>query len=455
MTNTRNRHNGDPGIPTGDFVFIIFPPTLFVVSLIYSVALVSRVIDHVALSFVYSAIIVVVGFLIITRLKSRARAVSIYLVLLLVIGIHVGFLVGLALLDGPSDLLWVDDTFRNHLPGAIAFADWLDRGGSIEIFDENPFKKIYLSSMWVGMFFNFLGPSPIVSSLAIIPVKLLTMLCIFKAANNVFKDRFVALTAAIIYALMPSVTFFTLLFLKEFLIHFYVALALYIFTECIKRPWLCVLLIFPLGGLFIDRFYVAIVLAVGFYAYYLRNSKNVYIHVLVTLVLAVTLIAVFDYYFRGMGVVELIETISGFEEAHNEGEGVTPTINIWVDLFRITFTPFFAWSKFKIFSGIDSLIIFGSFLHQAVMIFYFIGLVRTRKSGFALLNISLGIVLVLFAIIAPYNARARDSFYPLIAIFAAIGIATTFANRSYRNNRLLTRAKDNGLTLARARLQSS
>jgi hypothetical protein len=442
MTNKRNSHNGGPRIPTGDFVFVISPPTLFVVSLIYSLALVSRLVDHVILSFIYSIIIVIVGFLNISRLKSRASAVSIVFVLSLVIAIHLGFLVGLALLDSPSDFLWVDDTLRNHLPGAIVVSDWLDKGGTIEIFDKDPFKTLYLSSIWVGAFFHIFGVSPIVSSLATIPIKLLTVLCIFKAANNCFEDRFVALTAAIVYALMPSVTYFTLLFLKEFLIQFYVALALYILSVCIKKAWMCALLLFPLGALFVDRFYVAVALAIGFYAYYFRKSKSVYVHAFAAIIVGVAVMAVFDYYFRGMGVRELIETASKFEEAHNEGVGVTPTINIWVDLFRITFTPFFSLSNVKGFFRIDSLLIFGTFLHQIVMILYFVGLARTRKSSFAILNISLGMVLVLFAIIAPYNARARDSFYPLIAIFAAIGIATSFGNRVYSNNKLLMRVSN-------------
>src|SRR5436190_2936487 len=88
---------------------------------------------------------------------------------------------------------------------------------------------------------------------------------------------------------------------------------------------------------------------------------------------------ILGHYFTGQGVTELLETISTFQEVHNESDDVTPTISIWIDLPRIIFTPFFTMVKVNTYTNFDSLLIFGSFLHQAVMIFYFIGLIRMRK----------------------------------------------------------------------------
>lgn len=439
VSDARAGHVEASKILPADFVFVCTPPLLFFVSFLYSIALVSKVVNHNTLSFLYSLVLIIVGLLNISRLRSRATAVSVQFVLLLVIAVHLGFLLGFGFMNGPSDFLWATDTLNYHLPNAILVSEWLDNGGNIEIFDADPFKTIYLSNMWVGLFFYLFGVSPLVSSLALIPIKLGTVVLIYKATNNFVEDRFVALTAAVLYALMPTVTFYTLQFYKEFFVQFLVALELYIVSECIKRPGMIVMALIPLAALFVDRFYLSIMLIVGLCAYYFRSAKRLYSTLLITLIAAVGITGILGYYFGGQGVAELMSTIREFQEVHNEGEDVTPTINIWVDLFRIIFTPFFTFRKVDEYSGFDSLIIFGSVLHQIVMIFYFIGLVRMRKSGFALLNISFGMLLVLFAIIAPYSGRERDSFYPLIVMFASIGIATSFANRFYANGRLLTR----------------
>lgn len=413
-------------IRVDDFIFVVTPPLLFVVSLLYSLLLLGGLLPGGALSFLYTTILLVVTILNVGKLRFRANVVSINYVFLLLLAIHLGFLITFGLMHGPDDYLWVPDSYNIHLPNAISVRNWISNGGEIEVFGENPFEKILFSNMWVGVFFYLFGVSPIVSATAFIPIKLLTVLLIYKTANNLLHDKFIALTGAILYVLTPAIIVYTLQFYKEFFIHFLIALAFYIFSESIKRPWVSVLIALPLGGLFVERFYLVVMLLAGFGAYVFINSKSLHTKLLISAISAVGVIGVFNYYFKGQGLLELVSTIDAFREAHNEAEDVTPTINIWVDLFRITFTPFFSLKKLDSWSRFDSMMIFGTFLQQAVMALYFWGLLRARKWRFAILNVSLGVFVVLYANIAPYGGRERDSFYPLIVIFASVGLASVF-----------------------------
>jgi uncharacterized membrane protein len=55
--------------------------------------------------------------------------------------------------------------------------------------------------------------------------------------------------------------------------------------------------------------------------------------------------------------------------------------------------------------------------------------IRTKLKT-AILVVPFALFLLLFAYLAPYSGRQRDSFYPVIALFAAIGLQKIMKMRS-------------------------
>ena len=92
-----------------------------------------------------------------------------------------------------------------------------------------------------------------------------------------------------------------------------------------------------------------------------------------------------------------------------------------VAFIKILFSPYFSNNKFSIFTGPSSLLSWGSFINQLIIISAIVGLLKNfRKSSVHFyLWLPLLIFLLFAAYISPWSGRLRDSFYPLIACYAA------------------------------------
>jgi len=385
--------------------------------------------NYIALSLFYIVIIFGVAVLIIQSILSKAVSVGVGYIASLTMCNHVGILLGFSIGLGPDYMLWPDDTIDHHLPNAIAFSEWLSGIGTLEIFTDNPFAKVYISNMWVGIFFYVFGTYPVVSGFAMLLIKLIAVALIYYAAFNFLKDKSVASIAAIIYGLLPTLTFYTLQFYKDFFIHFLVALVLFIISKSIKRQKYAIFLVLPLGAMFVERFYLLVMICVTLVLYYWSQSGKVGLKISIFVLGGGASLAVLDYYFAGQGIIELIITIQEFEAAQNESIDATPTTYIALDLFRSAFTPFFNFYKLNSYSHLDSILIFGGFIHQLTMIFYFKGLWVARKDRVIILNYAFLFLIVILALIMPYAGRARDSLYPLVSLFAAIGISSVWGRK--------------------------
>lgn len=349
---------------------------------------------------------------------------------------HVGILLGLSVGLSPDYVLWPDDAIDHHLPNAIVFSEWLSGVGELEIFTDNPFAKIYISNMWVGIFFFIFGAHPVVSGVAMLLIKLITVVLVYYSALNFFNNRPLASVAAIIYGLIPTVTFYTLQFYKDFFVHFLVAATLFILSKTLKRPNFAIFLALPLGAMFLERFYLLVMICAALVLYFFRRSGKLGLKILVFLLGCGVCSMALNYYFPGQGFGELLQTMQSFEAAQNESVDVIPTTYFALDLFRTIFTPFFNFYKLESYSHIDSILIFGGFIHQLVMIFYFRGLWVACRERAVVLNFAFILLLVVLALVMPYAGRARDSLYPLVSIFAAIGIFSIWG-RNQLNGRWL------------------
>lgn len=387
---------------------------------------------HAILSLFYVIAMFWVAIALIFYLHRRPLLVGPGYIALLIFCNHIGLLCGYSLANGTEYMLWPADAIDHHLPNAIAFSEWISGVGEIEFFSDNPFKKIYVSNMWVGLFFLVFGVYPIVSAFAMLIIKLITIILIFKSALNFTKDQSIALTASIIYGLLPTITFYTIQFYKDFFIHFLVALTLFIFFRAIEKPKMLILIAIPLVILFVERFYLLVMICVALTFYYWSLTGKKFMKLVILALAGLTSFIVLNHYFEGRGVQELIETIQSFESTQNDSTDVTPTTNIALDFFRIAFTPFFNMYKLNQYSAFDSILIFGGFIHQLIMLFYLRGLWIERKNRVVFINFAFFFLLVILALIMPYDGRARDSFYPLVSIFAAIGIASLLKSKKLK-----------------------
>lgn len=404
------------------------PFTVFLAALIFSLGLMIGWPHHAFLSIFYNVAIFGVAVTLIVSLHRQPSLVGPGYVALLTLCNHVGLLIGYSLAGGSDDMLWPWDAVNHHLPNAIAFSEWISGNGEIAIFDDNPFKTVYVSNMWVGLFFSVFGVFPVVSAVAMLVIKLITVMLIYGTALNLTRNKSVALTAAIIYGLLPTITFYTIQFYKDYFIHFLVALIFFIFSRSIRKPenviLTVILMAVPLAILFVERFYLLVMICAALTLYYWSLKGKVFLKLAILCLAGLASFIVLNHYFEGQDIWTLIETIQSFQATHNAAPDVTPTTNIALDLFRIAFTPFFTLDKLNNYNAFDSILIFGGGIHGLIMLFYLRGLWIERKNRVVLINVSFLFLMVLLALIQPYDGRARDSFYPLVSIFAAIGIAS-------------------------------
>ena len=405
-------------------IAIFFPVAIFILALIFSLGIVSGFVNHIFISFVYVISISIIASLLIWMNLKKSILITPKYVAFLAFCNHIAILIGFLIASGPDYLLWPVDAMSHHLENSINFSSWLIDGTRVDFYDENPFKKIYISNMWVGIFFALLGENPISSGIAMMVIKLFTIILIFKSTFIITSNRWISSSASIIYALIPTVTFYTIQFYKDFFIQFIVALIIYIIFRFKTRFISIVLISLPLIILISDRFYLSIIILIAYSSFYLIHEKNK-IKCFFLFVFGILLsILIFHYYFKNRGIFDLFDVINDFADSHNNSLDSTPSTNIFFDLFRITFTPFFLRYKLDNYFGFDSLLIFGGFIHQIVMLLYFKGLWMSRKNDLIVINISVLLLLILLGLIMPFDGRARDSLYPLISIFAAIGISS-------------------------------
>ena len=137
---------------------------------------------------------------------------------------------------------------------------------------------------------------------------------------------------------------------------------------------------------------------------------------------------------RDFGEIEFFPRLARFRADMMAPSDISREWNadLWYPLavVKVLFTPFFTFHKFEIFRDLSALLTWGSFASQAVIALGCYGFwLQMREAGTSQARVGALIMalplisfILFFGYLAPYSGRQRDSFFPVIATFAAVAV---------------------------------
>lgn len=347
-----------------------------------------------------------------------------------VVGLHLGILLGYFLWDSPIDRLWVPDSTSQHVPGANAVVDLLISRSS----SSSGNGEFYFTHYFVGIFFLIFGANPIASGIALLIPKLLTIVLTFKLGARAFDER-VGLIAAASYGLLPTILFYTLAFYKEAFVHCFAMGATYILFLINRREHTKIHVLALLGLLLLianERFYLFPLFAIS--TLWVAWSTLAASHLRRAGVVALLVVSAAVYVSQFSTKLDFGNIFSELTRFKNEYNSYADVDRRWnadllypLGVIKLYFSPYFHPRKFDLFYEFSLLLIWGSFFSQFVLLFGAIQVFRQMLSdGFAKFINSFGFmfvpfigVMLVFGYVAPFAGRIRDTFVPIMAIFFA------------------------------------
>ncbi len=338
------------------------------------------------------------------------------------------------IIHSPVDFFWVQDSILSHLPISLKYTAFLKGQASVH----DTFTGLYDISgknthFVTGAFLAILGTNTFATIMAQLFFKLITAVCIYFICD-ILLNRKIGFIAVQIYSFCPTIFFYNLVLYKESATHAFLALTILLSLKIFLKQKYS--LIFPLALILflmsMERFYIAylsIVMIFLFTLHTLLTKKNLR-YALLTIV-ALILIAcgiyrseIAEIFFKGVQKVnDLRLEHSRFSDVMNQYNYQIPYIAAF---FKILFSPYFTPNKFTIFFNFSTLLIWGSFPNQVIILTSVIGFFKLSKKS--IYHIYLWAPFILFllfaAYVSPWSGRLRDSYYPLIACYAAYFLAT-------------------------------
>lgn len=343
--------------------------------------------------------------------------------------LHVGIVIGLTLAGSPEKYLWVADTHSTHLPGAELVAKAIKSGsGFSEIFKGPLLNRVFFTHVLVGLFFTIFGVNVYASSLAMLVMKMGALFFTYRLAKKLFDDK-IALIAALTYAFVPTILFYTSIFTKEAAIQLFVAMAMYgLYGLLVEKRISHGLLFFgAICMLGLERFYLlppfVLIAIIQFLVTRRIPIKTRLSVVFGLLVVAAAFVGILS---QTYDLSRLASELARARNAYNAYSDVNRTYNIdlnyFLSLFKITFTPFFTANKFVLFSDFSYILIWGAPINQLVILGSLAGCAVCLRANWRrhwYYWVPFVFFLILFAYLAPYSGRQRDSFYPILSIYFA------------------------------------
>lgn len=371
------------------------------------------------------------------KIRRSIESMRISSVLCVVLAQHLGIIVGFVLADAPFDRLWVWDSYNLHIPGAVNVANAL--AGVEELRSmRNSFDRIYVTHFFVGIFFYFFGATPWVSSLALLVPKLGATFLTFKLGDRLFGSA-TGILAAAVYALLPTITFYTLVFYKEAFVHLFVLGVFYGLTlvRAGRASWAIHFgIVLSLGLIANERFYLFPLFLLSTFLVYGQVAVWTPIRIgMVTVATALCCTLFVRHFSDQIKFENLWAELVRFKNEYNAFSDVDQKWNAQlpypIGVLKLYFSPYFHPRKFGMFSDYSLLLIWASFLSQIVLVGAALELfLRTMKTGWRRLLWSYGYVFIpflgfmlVFGYVAPFAGRLRDMFVPLLALFFAHRIA--------------------------------
>lgn len=349
----------------------------------------------------------------------------------------------------PPEAFWVPDAINQHLPRAENMAAFL-RGdaelrGMHVIWD-----KFYLAQVATGIGFAIFGKSPIVSTLAMVLIKTFASYFVVKSAAYFERSKIdgrIKLQSLWLFAFNPMVVFHTSVFYKEAGVYFVMALLGYCLLKVLdKRSW-SVALAVSLLLLLNERFYFGVFYAGGITIAVLTTQANGLSNRLKSILagcgLAIGII--FVYFYSGhISLFKIWDVLQAQRVAYlsyNDVSEINRTLVYPAAVVKLLFSPYFTFGKVTDYNFFAQLIPWGAVIHQCLLLFGLLGLLRSnlRNSADPALILSratvcvFAVFLLMFGYVAPYAGRLRDSIIPILLIYSGVELARLFDLITARN----------------------
>ncbi len=339
-----------------------------------------------------------------------------------------GIMLGYSIAQGGIQEIWIIDAQAMHVPGAINISNFISGTEPLRKLG-SVFDKIYLTNAYVGIWFYIFGASPEVSMIALTSMKCLTTYFLYLLTLEIFNKQ-CALIASLIYTIVPTLLFYSITYYKEMLIQLCITmfcLGLVRLNKSFDIKNIALLLV-SLLTLSNERFYLFPILGGTLFLRVILINRIPNSIKYLTFLISLSLAALFQLkYQEQIPIQKIISSIQQFHKAYNNYSDVNSGVSSLypISLVRFVFTPFFTFNKFDLFHNYSYLLIWGSFFNQAIIAtaIYTI-LIKSRnliKEYWYLFLPSLFFIF-LFAYIAPYSGRLRDTFYPLVCLWASYQI---------------------------------
>ncbi|MCB9025418.1 MAG: glycosyltransferase family 39 protein [Bdellovibrionaceae bacterium] len=341
--------------------------------------------------------------------------------------LQVGILLGFSFSEKIYDDIWIIDALTMHLPGAINFSNVLNGISDLRHLSST-FDKYYLIQFVTGTFFYLLGVHPFVSGLSLAVIKLFTVSGIYVFGKKLFNSH-VALMACTIYIFSPTILFYTTAFYKETLIQalvIWISYFYYLFyTSNFKYKYLI-----PLSALNLalanERVYLMIFFIISIAITILFQTKKKLSTVLFITAFVSGVVYVFMNNYRVNKFKEVVLTFKNLKIIYNsypDIKFINKELPYPVATVKLFFSPYFTFNKFSIFKNFSSILTWGSFLNHIVLLLFLYSMIYLKRIKYDWPLISPFVfLLLLFGYLAPYSGRIRDSFYPIVCLYAAHSI---------------------------------
>ncbi|CAN5545156.1 hypothetical protein BH10BDE1_BH10BDE1_34590 [soil metagenome] len=367
---------------------------------------------------------------------------SISFVLLMTAAIHIGILIGFALMDAPDARLWAFDSYNLHIPSAVNIANALAGDEPIRLL-RNSSDRIYATQIFVGAFFYIFGINPIASGLALLIAKLATVSMTGLLGRQLFNKKS-AVIAAAAYSLLPTIVFYTTTYYKEAFIHLFVVSLLYVQIRIFRMganpkriALVCVLLLLIAN----ERFYLfPLFLLSTAWAVFAGRAYSRSKFIVFGSIAAAGLAVFFIHFSDSIDFSNIFAEIARFKSEYNSYPDVDRKWNFKLmyplGVLKLFLSPYFHPRKFDLFSNFSLLLIWGSFFSQILLLCGAYEIIRTvwqqrleflQTKGFLFLPF-LGFMAV-FGYVAPFAGRLRDAFVPLFAIYFAVLLLRSLQRR--------------------------
>lgn len=406
----------------------LFYVATFFMSLIYSLTILfaDNTSDHIiTIIYIFFLLIIFVReLLIVDKRDDYIQGFLFYTA-----SIHLGLACGFLFSDQAVSLVWLHDAQKEHLPNAFEIKNFLSTFDLNDL--DSPIIGNYrLTHLVVGVFFLF-GTTPMMSILALTFLKFCAIYYLYLYIKESLGEK-EAYVGALVFIFSPSILFYSFTLYKDLSVQLLLSATLYYFHKSLisKKLLFSPFLLISVILLALERSYmlfslIPLILVVPFY---LKDVDKI---VKYSVVLAFIIFTFVGYreFVNIWSLGELVNYFKDYRIQYNSYSYMNAKYNkdlpYLLAFIKLYLTPFFTLDKFKLFFNFSILLTWGSFIHQATMILFTIGVFHELKNNFkrGIINIlPFLIFMVAFAYIASYSGRTRNSYYSIICMYTSYGL---------------------------------